>query len=72
VTNDTQSVVRRIMNRIQPGAIILVHEGRRDAEHHSISCACVELLLTKLTEQGYSFVVPSDAALLAGRRNTNR
>lgn len=51
------SVVQRIMSRVEPGAIILMHDGgkgRRSAE-------VLELLLQKLTEEGYRCVIPKKA-----------
>ncbi|HNQ72917.1 MAG TPA: polysaccharide deacetylase family protein [Verrucomicrobiota bacterium] len=51
--SDPERVVRRIMRRVKPGAIILLHDGGIPADQLT---ATVQLLLAKLREQGYEIV----------------
>ena len=50
---DPQRIMRRIMRRIQPGAIILLHDGGIPAER---LVATVKLLLDTLRQRGYQIV----------------
>jgi len=52
-STDPEQIVRRIMRRLKPGAIILLHDGNIPAER---LVATVKLLLAKLREQGYEVV----------------
>lgn len=54
---DPEDVVARILRGLEPGAILLVHEGpgRRSAE-------TLRLLLEELSARGYRCVIPSGAA----------
>jgi peptidoglycan/xylan/chitin deacetylase (PgdA/CDA1 family) len=54
-----RKVVARIMARVQPGAIILLHQGRFDAHGNSLSAACLERLLEHLGREGYHCVLPA-------------
>ncbi len=58
VKNECSAVVKRICKDISPGSIILAHEGKRGGR-----CKCVEFLIKKLSEEGYSFVIPSEDKL---------
>lgn len=52
-STDPEQIVRRIMRRLRPGAIILLHDGNIPADR---LVATVKLLLAKLREQGYEVV----------------
>ncbi|HJT18687.1 MAG TPA: polysaccharide deacetylase family protein [Thermoanaerobaculia bacterium] len=58
---DPARVAARIMERIEPGAIVVVHQGRP----HSL--ACIEAVIDAIRAAGYSFVIPSDDRLKTKR-----
>lgn len=60
-TNDPERVVRRIMPDIAPGAIILLHQGRR------ASLQMLSRVIDEVQRAGYCFVIPP-----ADRLKTNR
>ena len=60
-TNDPERVVRRIMPGIAPGAIVLLHQGRR------ASLQMLSRVIDEVQRTGYRFVIPS-----ADRLKTNR
>lgn len=62
VMDDPQQILERILPRVKPGAIVVLHQGRA----HSLRV--IEHVIAALQERGYAFVIPDDAAL----RNTNR
>ncbi|HEX2120468.1 MAG TPA: polysaccharide deacetylase family protein [Thermoanaerobaculia bacterium] len=62
VLTNAETVLARLLPHVQPGAILVMHEGR---EH---SLRVLERLLAAVKERGYAFVIPDDGAL----RNTNR
>ncbi|MCO5051370.1 MAG: polysaccharide deacetylase family protein [Verrucomicrobiae bacterium] len=51
--SDPNRIVRRVVRRLKPGAIILLHDGGIPADQ---LVATVKLLLAKLREQGYEVV----------------
>jgi peptidoglycan/xylan/chitin deacetylase (PgdA/CDA1 family) len=57
VVSDPEQVVARILPDLQPGAIIVLHQGR---EH---SLRVLERVIVALKERGYAFVIPDDARL---------
>ena len=57
IAREAGSVVRRIVPKVRPGSIIVMHQGR------AISIASVIGVLDALRVQGYSFVIPSDERL---------
>jgi peptidoglycan/xylan/chitin deacetylase (PgdA/CDA1 family) len=57
VTSDPERVAARIVSGAQPGAIIVMHQGR------SHSLRCIERVIDDLQRQGYSFVIPADERL---------
>ena len=61
VSRESASVVRRIVPKVRPGSIIVMHQGR------SISIQTVSAVLDSLLAQGYSFVIPSDDRLKTKR-----
>ena len=57
VAKDTDRIAERILSRVRPGAIILLHQGR---EHSLIA---IERVLAALQERGYACVIPRDEQL---------
>lgn len=51
----------RIMREVEPGGIILVHEGEAVSHHRGFEV--LEQLLPRLTHQGFRCVIPSDHQL---------
>lgn len=63
-------VAARILKQVEPGAIILLHEGHRLKGNADYNPACVELTLRALAERGYQSVIPRPEQLrthLGGR-----
>ena len=58
--HNTNTMADRICKSIQPGAIILLHEGRRDRQGRPINLILTETILTRLTAEGYVFIVPDE------------
>lgn len=46
----TDAIVDRVLSRVRPGAVILLHDGRRERGQ---TVAATERLLAQLTDQGY-------------------
>ena len=61
VRADPTRVAARILRRIEPGAIIVLHQGRA----HSLSC--IERVIDDVRQTGYSFVVPAEDRLKTKR-----
>lgn len=57
VVADPEQVLSRILPKLVPGAIIVLHQGRP----HSLRV--LERVILALEERGYEFVIPSDAQL---------
>jgi peptidoglycan/xylan/chitin deacetylase (PgdA/CDA1 family) len=57
VRSDPREILARILPRLSPGAIIVLHQGR---EHSS---RVLEYVIVALKERGYAFVIPEDAQL---------
>ena len=51
----------RIMRDVEPGAIVLVHEGRAVSAHRG--CEVLEQLLPRLSQDGFRCVIPEDSSL---------
>jgi peptidoglycan-N-acetylglucosamine deacetylase len=62
--HNTKAMANRICKSIQPGAIILLHEGRRDRQGRPVNLILAETVLTRLTAEGYVFTVPDKADFL--------
>ncbi|HSV62840.1 MAG TPA: polysaccharide deacetylase family protein [Chthoniobacterales bacterium] len=58
VLRDPAKVANRIVRNIKPGAIVLLHEGRRAEKNPEFNSQCLELTLTRLAEKGYRCVIP--------------
>ena len=61
VGGDVERVVRRIVPRVFPGAIVVMHQGR------AISARCIARVVAELRARGYRFVIPDDARLKTKR-----
>ncbi|MDP9190950.1 MAG: polysaccharide deacetylase family protein [Acidobacteriota bacterium] len=59
VISDPAQVVARILPMLEPGAILVLHQGR---EH---SLRVLESVIVALQERGYEFLIPDDAQLRA-------
>jgi peptidoglycan/xylan/chitin deacetylase (PgdA/CDA1 family) len=62
--HNTEAMAGRIHKSIQPGAIILLHEGRRDRQGRPTNVILAETILSRLTAEGYAFIVPSEENFL--------
>ena len=62
--HNTGAMSDMICQSIQPGAIILLHEGRRDRHGRPINVILTETILTRLTAAGYVFTVPGQKDFL--------
>ena len=51
-------VAARILKRVKPGAIVLLHEGHHVASDPDYNPTCIEQTLRGLTECGYGFAIP--------------
>jgi peptidoglycan/xylan/chitin deacetylase (PgdA/CDA1 family) len=63
--HNTEAMAARICKTIRPGAIILLHEGRRDRQGRPINLILAETVLTRLAASGYVFIVPDEADFLS-------
>jgi peptidoglycan/xylan/chitin deacetylase (PgdA/CDA1 family) len=59
VLSDPAEVVARILPKLRPGAILVLHQGR---EH---SLRVIESAIVAIQDRGYAFVIPDDAQLRA-------
>lgn len=59
VMSDPNDILRRIVRRLQPGAIIVLHQGREG------SVRVLEHVIVELKARGYAFVIPRDEQLVA-------
>ena len=55
---DPETVARRVRERVSPGAIVLLHEGRARSNE------AILRVIDELRERGYSFVIPGDEQLI--------
>jgi peptidoglycan-N-acetylglucosamine deacetylase len=62
--HNTEAMAGRIHKSIQPGAIILLHEGRRDRRGRPTNVILAETILSRLTTEGYAFIVPDEENFL--------
>jgi peptidoglycan/xylan/chitin deacetylase (PgdA/CDA1 family) len=62
--HNTEAMAGRIHKSIQPGAIILLHEGRRDRQGRPTNLILAETILSRLTAEGYAFIVPDEENFL--------
>ena len=57
---NTEAMANRICKSTQPGAIILLHEGRRARRGRPVNLILAESILTRLAAEGYPFTVPDE------------
>lgn len=50
---DRERILRRVLRGVRPGAILLLHEGKRDAAGRPLAQDCVPRLLEELRARGY-------------------
>ncbi len=61
LTRDPEATAARVLSRIIPGDIVLMHDGHeRDGKHRSLAAAALPLILRGLRERGLSCVTVSD------------
>jgi peptidoglycan/xylan/chitin deacetylase (PgdA/CDA1 family) len=60
VLSDPDDVMRRLLPKIKPGAILVLHQGR---EH---SLRVIERVVRELQSRGFAFVIPDDGQLREG------
>jgi peptidoglycan-N-acetylglucosamine deacetylase len=58
VSRNPERIVDRIMSNLQPGTVILLHEGGRDAQGRFVNVLTLEHLLRRLGKAGYTCVIP--------------
>lgn len=58
VSRDADAVAARILREVKPGAIILLHEGRRTATDPDFHPRCLERTLAALTKANYRCILP--------------
>jgi peptidoglycan/xylan/chitin deacetylase (PgdA/CDA1 family) len=63
VSNDADAVAARILREAKPGAIVLLHEGRRTATAPDFHPRCLERTLIALTKANYRCVLPGPEQL---------
>jgi peptidoglycan/xylan/chitin deacetylase (PgdA/CDA1 family) len=59
VMSDPNDILRRIVRRLKPGTIIVLHQGREG------SVRVLERVIVELKARGYAFVIPRDEQLVA-------
>lgn len=64
VKTTPEAAARRIMKRVEPGTIILAHEGRIGADGTAVNVKMLELLLEALADQGFTTIIPSEEDLI--------
>jgi peptidoglycan/xylan/chitin deacetylase (PgdA/CDA1 family) len=65
IRRDPAQVASRIVRKIKPGAIVLLHEGHRGESQPEFNPQCLELTLSALAEAGYRCVLPRTEQLRA-------
>ena len=59
--HNPEAMADMIHQSVQPGTIILLHEGRRDRRGRPINVILAETVLSRLAAEGYVFIVPEEA-----------
>jgi peptidoglycan-N-acetylglucosamine deacetylase len=62
--HNPEAMAKRIQKSIRPGAIILLHEGRRDRHGRPINLILAETVLSRLKADGYTVAVPDESDFL--------
>ncbi|MEP6698315.1 MAG: polysaccharide deacetylase family protein [Verrucomicrobiota bacterium] len=68
IRRDATSVAAAILEKVEPGAILLLHEGHRVEKDPEHNLRCLEMTLSGLFERGYQCVIPAPEALLVRRK----
>jgi peptidoglycan/xylan/chitin deacetylase (PgdA/CDA1 family) len=63
LSRDPEKVAERIRKALKPGAIVLLHEGRRTARAPDFHPRCLELTLSALTTANYRCILPGPEQL---------
>ena len=58
IRRDPALVAATILQKVKPGAILLLHEGHRIEKDPEFGPRCLELTLSGLVERGYQCVIP--------------
>ena len=61
IRSDPDKIVQKILQHVRPGAIVLLHQGKRNSHGEPVSSVVIDRLLTELTKQNYRCVVPGDS-----------
>lgn len=61
--HDPAQAAARVLEHARPGAILLLHEGRRGPNGEPLNVRGLELVLKGLAERGYAAVIPSPGQL---------
>lgn len=59
--SDVERVASRVVSRLEPGAIVVMHQGR------AWSLRCIERVIAEAQARGYRFVIPAGGALKTKR-----
>jgi peptidoglycan/xylan/chitin deacetylase (PgdA/CDA1 family) len=65
IQRDAARVATRIEKALEPGAILLLHEGHRVRQDPDFHARCLELTLGRLAARGYRCVIPQEEQLRA-------
>lgn len=74
VSNGPDAIAARIVRRVKPGAILLLHEGHRTATDPDFHPRCLERTLSALTKSNYRCILPRPEELrsrVGGKRRGN-
>jgi peptidoglycan/xylan/chitin deacetylase (PgdA/CDA1 family) len=63
IRRDPAQVAERIVTRLKPGTIVVLHEGQRAEKNPEFNPRCLELTLTRVAENGYRCVIPQPEQL---------
>lgn len=61
-SRDPETVAARVLNRLRPGSIILMHEG--PFLHSAVQVEAIRRMVEQATARGYRFVIPPPTALI--------
>lgn len=61
---EPQAVIKRVLSKVFPGAILLMHEGKRDSSGKIRSPETIMAIVDQLQDRGYRFVLPEPETFL--------
>ncbi|MFX0196546.1 MAG: polysaccharide deacetylase family protein [Candidatus Hodarchaeota archaeon] len=65
--NSAEKVAREVLNKLRPGSVVLLHDGRRDPYKNSqVTASALGLILKASKETGLRFSTISEATRFAG------